>query len=87
VRVEWQAFCLHRGVVKVGNRCGAILHGATSDRRVTDFVRKWRLAQGRSASTKAFVPLAFEQGEALQFDWNEEGLVIAASTAASRSCA
>jgi transposase len=44
--------------------------------RVTDFVREWRLAHGQSASTKAFVPLAFEQGEAFQFDWSEEGLVI-----------
>ncbi len=25
---------------------------------------------------KAFVPLAFELGEAFQFDWSEEGLVI-----------
>jgi transposase len=44
--------------------------------RVTDFIREWRLAEGQSASTKAFVPLAFDQGEAFQFDWSEEGLVI-----------
>ena len=42
--------------------------------RVTDFIRNWR---GREAKTPhAFVPLKFELGEAFQFDWSEEGLVI-----------
>jgi transposase len=44
--------------------------------RLTDFIRAWRLGAGQSASTKAFVPLAFEWGEAFQFDWSEEGLVV-----------
>ena len=44
--------------------------------RVTDFVRAWRLGAGQAASSKAFVPLSFELGEAFQFDWSEEGLVI-----------
>jgi transposase len=44
--------------------------------RVTDFVRAWRLGQGQSVSSNAFVPLAFELGEAYQFDWSEEGLVV-----------
>ena len=44
--------------------------------RVTDFVREWRQGEGQSVSTKAFVPLAFELGEAYQFDWSEEGLVV-----------
>ena len=44
--------------------------------RLTDFIREWRLQQGGVASGKAFVPLAFELGEAFQFDWSEEGLVI-----------
>ena len=44
--------------------------------RVTDFVRAWRLGAGQAASNKAFVPLAFEPGEAFQFDWSEEGLVV-----------
>jgi hypothetical protein len=43
---------------------------------VTDFIRMWRVAQGKSISTSAFVPLRFELGEAFQFDWSEEGLVI-----------
>jgi len=42
--------------------------------RVTDFIRAWR--QGAGVSTSAFVPLAFELGEAFQFDWSEEGLVV-----------
>jgi transposase len=44
--------------------------------RVTDFIREWRLGAGQSAATTAFVPLAFELGEAFQFDWSEEGLVV-----------
>ena len=44
--------------------------------RVTDFVREWRQGEGQSISTKAFVPLTFELGEAFQFDWSEEGLVV-----------
>ena len=41
--------------------------------RVTDFIRAWR--QGGGTPT-AFVPLTFELGEAFQFDWSEEGVVV-----------
>jgi transposase len=44
--------------------------------RLTDFVRQWRLDQGREGGAHAFVPLAFELGEAFQFDWSEEPLVV-----------
>ena len=44
--------------------------------RVTDFIRAWRQGEGQAVSVKAFVPLAFELGEAFQFDWSEEGLVV-----------
>ena len=44
--------------------------------RVTDFVRAWRLGAGQAAASKAFVPLAFALGEAFQFDWSEEGLMV-----------
>ena len=44
--------------------------------RVTDFIRAWRQGEGQAVLTKAFVPLNFEQGEAFQFDWSEEGLVV-----------
>ena len=44
--------------------------------RVTEFVRQWRQEAGQAAAKKAFVPLKFEPGEAFQFDWSEEGLVI-----------
>ena len=40
---------------------------------VTDFVRAWREQGGKAP--KAFVPLFFENGEAFQFDWSEEGLL------------
>jgi transposase len=43
--------------------------------RVTDTIRCWRAGAGAAAS-KAFVPLAFELGEAYQFDWSDEGLVV-----------
>jgi len=42
--------------------------------RVTDFIRAWRANAGKGI--KAFVPLRFELGEAFQFDWSEEGLVV-----------
>jgi len=42
---------------------------------VTDFVRAWRESSGK-AVTKAFVPLNFEFGEAFQFDWSDEGLLV-----------
>ena len=41
---------------------------------VCDFVRNWR-NQG-SQSKSAYVPLKFALGEAFQFDWSEEWLVI-----------
>lgn len=44
--------------------------------RVTDFIRAWRLGEGQGAATNAFIPLAFALGEAYQFDWSEEGLVV-----------
>lgn len=43
--------------------------------RVTEFIRRWRL-NGGQALVKAYVPLRFELGEAFQFDWSEERLVI-----------
>jgi transposase len=44
--------------------------------RLTDFIRSWRADEGQALATTAFVPLAFELGEAFQFDWSEEGLVV-----------
>jgi transposase len=43
--------------------------------RVTEFIRRWR-GEGGAAVSKAFVPLQFEAGEAHQFDWSEEHLVV-----------
>jgi transposase len=42
--------------------------------RVTDYIRAWRSSEGQN--TKAFVPLKFDLGEAFQFDWSEEGMVV-----------
>ena len=44
--------------------------------RLTDFIREWRLSEGKTFSTNAFVPLQFGLGEAFQFDWSEEPLVV-----------
>jgi len=42
--------------------------------QVTKFIREWRQQEGKAP--KAFVPLQFELGDAFQFDWSEEGIVI-----------
>ncbi len=44
--------------------------------QLTDFIRAWRRSKAGVAVGKAFVPLTFELGEAFQFDWSEEALVI-----------
>jgi transposase len=44
--------------------------------RVTDFIREWRASPGSSSAKNACVPLTFALGEAFQFDWSEEGLVV-----------
>ena len=50
--------------------------GFTGDySRVTEFIRRWR-AEGGEARVKAYVPLRFELGEAFQFDWSEERLIV-----------
>ena len=43
--------------------------------RVTEYIRRWR-DSGELVAKSAFVPLKFELGEAFQFDWSEESLVI-----------
>ena len=43
--------------------------------RVSEFVRRWK-EKGGQALVKAYVPLKFDMGEAFQFDWSEERLVI-----------
>jgi len=42
--------------------------------QLTAFIREWRGKEGKALH--AFVPLTFLMGEAFQFDWSEEGLVI-----------
>ena len=44
--------------------------------RVTECLRAWRAAQGAVSARSAYVPLTFAWGEAFQFDWEREGLVI-----------
>jgi hypothetical protein len=44
--------------------------------RLTAYIRSWRGEQCKISATSAFVPLSFELGDAFQFDWSEEGLVI-----------
>lgn len=44
--------------------------------RVTAFVRAWRGRAGDLTARSAYVPLTFAWGEAFQFDWSEENLVI-----------
>jgi transposase-like protein len=42
--------------------------------RVTDYIRDWQAGSGKKI--KAFVPLKFDLGEAFQFDWSEEGMLV-----------
>ena len=42
--------------------------------QLTAFIRQWRGSEGKAPH--AFVPLKFDLGEAFQFDWSEEGLVV-----------
>ena len=42
--------------------------------QLTAFIRTWRESCGKKP--QAFVPMKFELGEAFQFDWSEEGLVV-----------
>jgi len=47
--------------------------------RVCVFARRWRWAQQKAqqqASQGVYIPLVFNPGEAFQFDWSEEWLVI-----------
>jgi transposase len=44
--------------------------------RLTDFIREWRVRRDGAGTTRAFVPLTFAMGEAFQFDWSEEALVV-----------
>ena len=42
--------------------------------QLTALIRAWRASEGKALH--AFVPLKFQLGEAFQFDWSEEGLVV-----------
>ena len=45
--------------------------------QLTDYIRKWRARQGiKAGSQQTFVPICFAFGEAFQFDWSEEGLMV-----------
>jgi transposase len=44
--------------------------------RVTDFIRDCKREVGAVTARAAYVPLRFEWGEAFQFDWSEEHLLI-----------
>lgn len=44
--------------------------------QVTAFIRAWRAEAGAVTARSAYVPLRFDWGEAFQFDWSEEHLVI-----------
>jgi len=43
---------------------------------VTDFIRNWRNHAATVGVKSAYIPLKFELGEAFQFDWSEEWLMI-----------
>lgn len=53
------------------------LHEVSKRTGLSRNTRSWRGREGNAP--RAFVPLSFEEGEAFQFDWSEEGLVVEAS--------
>jgi transposase len=62
---------LHRDLIQLG-------YTGSYD-RVAAFARQWRKTQQesqRTASKNTFVPLRFSPGEAFQFDWSEDYVVI-----------
>jgi len=44
--------------------------------QLTDYIRAWRQDASSDAGKHAFVPLKFRWGEAFQFDWSEESLMV-----------
>src|SRR5262249_10503102 len=46
---------------------------------VRRYARKWRVERG-AATAEAYVPLSFAPGEAYQFDWSHEVVLIAGTT-------
>lgn len=44
--------------------------------QLTEYIRAWRKAGSSDVGKLAFVPLKFRWGEAFQFDWSEESLVV-----------
>src|SRR6185436_9527599 len=46
---------------------------------VRRYARKWRAARG-AATAEAYVPLSFAPGEAYQFDWSHEVVLINGAT-------
>src|SRR5690606_5279956 len=62
---------LHADLVSLGY--------AGSYNRVAAFAREWKAARQREQQTSsrgAYVPLAFQPGEAFQFDWSEDWAII-----------
>jgi transposase len=60
-----------------GEVCGAGYAGSYDS--VQRYVRRWRLEHAR-LSAPAFIPLSFAPGEAYQFDWSHEIIVLAGVT-------
>src|SRR5580704_4453567 len=61
---------------------GLLLHAAGyegSDDAVRRYARRWRTERG-AAMAEAYVPLSFAPGEAYQFDWSHEVVLISGTT-------
>ena len=68
---------LHAGLVVLG------YNGSYA--RVAAFIREWRMGREiaqRTTGLGVFVPLAFQPGEAFQFDWSEDWAELAKVPAA-----
>jgi len=71
---------------QIDRRTALRLHAQLQERgftgsycRVTEFIRRWKAEAGAVTARSAYVPLSFDWGEAFQFDWSEESLLIGGS--------
>lgn len=78
---QWLTADSHRP--RKERRTALMLYGALREQgftgsysRVTEHVRLWRARGGATGTPSAFVPLRFALGEAFQFDWSEEAIVL-----------
>jgi transposase len=65
-------------LIRIFEELGALGYGGSYD-AVRRYAKAWRVARG-AATAEAYVPLSFAPGEAYQFDWSHEVVLINGTT-------